>query len=140
MPRWARFLCCTITGQALAFGGVLLAAWAAEQAPRFWSALKDFAGTPAFWTLFLLYGAIAAAAVLTARAIVNLYGLPAPAAGLVAGALLSLCFTAALTAANLSWWGGWTSTWPRLWPAAVWFALPFAGAGSVANWLWERLD
>lgn len=140
MPRWARFLCCTVTGQVLAFGGVLLAALAVEQAPRFWSALQGFAGTPAFWFLFVLYGAVAAAAILAARALVNLYAMPAPAAGLAAGALLALCYMAALTAGNLTWWGGWAGAWPRLWPAAVWFGLPFAGAGSVASWLWERLD
>ncbi|WP_374711995.1 hypothetical protein [Symbiobacterium terraclitae] len=140
MPRWARFLCCTVTGQLLSFAGVLLAAGAVEQAPRFWTALQSFTGTPAFWSLFTVYGAVAAASVLAARALVNLYGLPAPAAGLAAGTLLALCYVAALTGANLTWWGGWAGAWTRLWPAAAWFALPFAGAGSLANWLWERLD
>lgn len=140
MPRWARFLSCTLTGSLLAFGGVLLAAGAVERPPHFWRAFQAFAVTPAFWTLLLLFVLLAAGAVTAARALVNLYALHPVAAGAIGGALLAACYIAALVSGHMPGWGGWEGTLPRLWPAAVWMAAPISAAGAAAGWLWERLD
>ena len=140
MPRWARFLACTVTGGALALGGVLLAAYLTEPAPHFWSGFVAFAATRAFRGLVLLFGVIAAVVVLVTRALVNLCGLPEAVAGFLAGSALALCYTAALTASHLQVWGGWVGVSARLWPGAAWFGLPFALAGALVGWLWERLD
>jgi len=140
MPRWVRFLSCTVTGAVLSFGGVLLAAVAAERPPGFWRALQAFAVTPGFWALALLFCLLAAGAVAAARALVSLYGLPPAAAGALGGAVLATCYLAALVSRHLDAWGGWEGTLPRLWPAALWTALPFAASGAASGWLWERLD
>lgn len=140
MPRWARFLSCTVTGAVLSFGGVLLAAALAERPQGFWKALQAFAVTPGFWALALLFCGLAAGAVAAARALVALYGLPPAAAGTLGGAALAACYLAALVSGHLHAWGGWEGTLPRLWPAALWMALPFAASGAASGWLWERLD
>lgn len=139
MPRWARFLSCTVTGTLLSCGGVLLAAAAAERSPGFWRAFQAFAVTPAFWGMLLLFGALSAGVVAAGRALVHLYGLPAETAGATGGAALAACYLAALVSGHLQAWGGWEGTLPRLWPAALWLALPFAASGAAAGWLWNRL-
>mgnify|MGYP001263529815 FL=1 len=140
MPRWARFLSCTVTGALLSLGGVLLAAAAAERPPEYWRALQAFAVTPAFLGLVLFFVLLAAGTVATARALAGLYGLPAAAAGVIGGTVLAACYMAVLVSAHLPAWGGWEGTLPRLWPSALWVAAPFAASGAAAGWLWERLD
>jgi len=139
MPRWARFLSCTFTALLLSLCGFLLAAYLTEHAPHFWSGLQAFLATADFWSLVLLFGLMAAAGLMSARAVVNLYGLPDPLSGFLAGSAPAVCYVALLLASQLSAWGGWHGAWPRVWPAAVWLILPFALAGAVANWLWARL-
>ncbi len=140
MPRWARFLSCTITGSLLTFGSVLAAAAAVERPHAFWRSFQAFAVTPAFWRLLLLFVLLAAGAVAAGRAIVHLYGLPPAAAGAIAGAVLAACYMAALVSGHLPGWGGWEGALPRVWPAALWMALPFTASGAAAGWLWERLE
>lgn len=139
MPRWARFLSCTLTGLVLSLVGFLLAAYATERAPYFWSGLRGFLATPQFRDLCLLFGLFAAAALAVGRLLTHLSGLSGIQAGFLAGGMLALCYVAFLLASQVPIWGGWAGAWPRIWPAALWMALPFAVAGAFQNWLWERL-
>jgi len=140
MPRWARFLSCTLTGLLLSLVGFILAAFATERAPHFWSGLRGFIATPEFRDLCLLFGLMAAAALISGRILARLSGLGGSQAGFLAGSILALCYVAFLLASQVPIWGGWAGAWHRIWPAAVWMAMPFALAGALQNWLWERLE
>jgi hypothetical protein len=140
MPRWARFLSCSLTGLLLSLSGFLLAACAQERTTRFWSGLQAFLTTPEFWSLVWLFALVAALSLLVGRVLVHLWGLPASVGGFLSGGALALCYIAFLLAGQVPEWGGWAAAWPRIWPALGWISLPFALSGSLTNWLWERLD
>lgn len=139
MPRWARLLSCSFTGLLLSLTGFLVAAYAQEPLPRFWSGLQEFLTTPAFWSLVWLFTLLTVMGLLVSRALVNLWGLPASFAGFLTGGALALCYVAFLLAGLMPAWGGWAASWHRLWPEAGYLALPFALGGTFANWLYERL-
>lgn len=139
MPRWARFLSCTITGLLMSLVGIVLTAYAQERIPRFWSSLQEYLVTPEFWSLVWLFALLSAVGLVMSRVVCNLSGLPASFAGFLTGGAVAFCYVAFLLAGHLPEWGGWAAAWPRIWPAAGYLALPFAVGGGAANWLWERL-
>jgi len=139
MPRWARFLSCTLTGSVLALAGVLLVTAWLEGGPSFWSQVMAFAGTPAFWSMALLFALLVAVALLLARLAAHLCQLNSAAAGALAGAFLAILYGAFLLAAHAADWGGAAAGLHRAWPAVPLFALPFALAGGLMAWLWDRL-
>lgn len=140
MPRWARFLACSLTGFLITLSGVLLSAYTVEPLPHFWSGLQEFITTPDFRLLCWLFALLAALGLLLGRIIANLWGWPGAIAGCLAGGGLALCYIAFLLASQLPAWGGWAAAWPRVWPAAGYIILPFALAGALGSWLWERLE
>lgn len=140
MPRWARFLSCSFTGLLLSLTGFVLAAYAQERTPRFWSGMQEFLTTPEFWSLVWLFALLTATGLLGGRILANLWGLAGSLAGFLSGAALALCYVAFLLATHLPEWGGWRGALPRVWPAAAWVTLPFALSNAFISWLWERLD
>lgn len=140
MPRWVRFLCCSLTGVLLAVPGLILTAYWQEGRPGFWLALLQFAATSAFWGLLILCLLLVAGGLLAGRGLIRLADLSDPMAGFLTTGSLALGYIAFLTAANASLWGGPSGALQRLWPAGALIALPFALAGSMASWLWGRLE
>lgn len=140
MPRWARFLSCSLTGLLISLTGFVLAAYGQERATGFWGGMQEFLTTPEFWSLVWLCALIAGAALLLGRIVANLWGWAAGLSGFLAGGALALCYVAFLLASHLDEWGGWRAALPRIWPASAWLSLPFALAGAFATWLWEQLE
>lgn len=139
MPRWARFLSCTLTGLLISLTSFLMAAYWYEGGGTFWAQVAAFLVTSEFVNLVLLFGFLTAFTVLLGRAAANLYGMAGGAAGFVAGAGVSLAYGAFLISAQSADWGGLMPALQRVWPAVGYFVLPFALGGTVATWLWERL-
>lgn len=139
MPRWARFLSCSFTGSFLSLVGFFVAVYWFEGSSLYWRSLIDFAGTPEFWYLCGLFALLTAGALLLARLLVRLYALADAVGGLVAGAAAALAYALFLGAMHAPDWGGWVGVMHKGWPAALIFAAPFALAGGVTAWLWDRL-
>lgn len=140
MPRWARFLSCSFTCLLLTLTGFLLAAYWWEGGQSFWSRVMEFLATTEFLYLSLLFGCFSALILIAARLLANLCGVPGPLAGLLAGAAVSLIYIAFILSAHAATWGGFAPALLRLWPSMAPFAAPFALAGAITTWLWERLD
>lgn len=139
MPRWARFLSCTFTGLLLSVAGVLVAAYWYEGGGRFWVDLFDFFATPAFWSLIWLFVLLAAFSLLAGRVFVAIYGMADGVAGLLGGGLVAMAYASFLVASQAPDWGGFAASLGKAWPASLYFAAPFALAGGVTTWLWDRL-
>jgi hypothetical protein len=141
MPRWARFLSCSLTGLLLCLIGFLLTAyWWEGNATTYWPLLLNFMAMPDFWSLVSLFGLLCAGALLLGRIAVHLYGMAGAMAGLLCGALVALAYAAFLISLHAADWGGWSPSLQKSWPSAALFALPFALSGAFTTWLWERLD
>lgn len=140
MPRWARFLSCSFTCLLLSLIGFLLTAYWWEGGRHYWSRVMEFFATTEFLYLAFLFGLLSAATLVTARMAAKVYSLPGPLAGLVAGALVSLIYMAFILSTHAETWGGFAPGLQRLWPSMAPFAAPFAIAGALTSWLWERLD
>lgn len=140
MPRWARFLSCSLTGLLLCLIGFVLTAYWWEGNANYWPLLFNFMATRDFLYLLSLFGLLSAVALLLGRIAVNLYGMADGLAGLLMGALVALAYTSFLISLHAADWGGWSYSLQKSWPAAVLFALPFAISGAFTTWLWERLD
>lgn len=140
MPRWARFLSCTLTGLLFSVVGFLLLADSVERKPNFWAEVVNFLGTIEFLSLVLLFILLTALTILLGRIGVNLYGMADGPAGFLAGGLVAMAHGAFLVSTYAADWGGLTIALQKVWPAAALFVLPFALSGAVANWLWDRLE
>lgn len=140
MPRWARFLSCSLTGLLLCLIGFLLTAYWWEGNAGYWQLLLNFMAMTGFWYLVSLFGVLCAAALLLGRIAVNLYGMPDAMGGLIAGALVALVYAVFLISLHAEDWGGWSNSLQKSWPSAALFAMPFALTGAFTTWLWERLD
>jgi len=140
MPRWARFVSCSFTGLLFSLAAFMLTAFWREGRPGFWLSVLDFLATPSFWSLMLLFAIMTGAALLTARALVKLCGLPAGVAGGVAGCVVAGAYVLFLMASHAPDWGGLAAAARRSWIDSALFLLPFTLGGSLTAWLWERLD
>jgi hypothetical protein len=140
MPRWARFLSCSFTGLLLSLAGFCLAAYWWEGGAGYWRSLLDFAATPDFWYLVLLFGLFAGFTLVAARVAVHTYGFAGGVAGFLAGGTVAAVYVAFLISSHAGDWGGAAVGLARVWPAGGVFAAPFAVAGAVTTWLWDRLD
>lgn len=132
MPRWARFLSCSFTGLVFSLVGFLLTAYWWEGGGQFWKNLFDFVPTSGFWYLVLLFGLFAMATLLGARLVVNFTNLSVGLAGLLVGGVIACTYGLFLAAGHAGS--------VKFWPAGLVFALPFALAGALTTWMWERLD
>ena len=137
MPQWARFLSCSFTGLLVTLTGFFTVAYLYEGTAEYWQSLTNWLVTPAFWYLAGLFGLLTALALVAARVLVRIYGLPDSAAGLIGGTLVSLIYAFFLAATHAPQWG---SMWGKTLTAALVFALPFAIGGAFTAWLWDRLD
>jgi hypothetical protein len=140
MPRWARFVSCTVTGLLVALAGFALAGYWWEGGAGFWQSWLDFMATPAFRGLVLRFGLLLAAGLLLARLWVHYYPTTGSMAGLITGGLTGLAYALALTVTYAGRWGGLAAGLQKSWPAMLLFGLAFGLGGSVSGWLWERLD
>jgi hypothetical protein len=140
MPRWARFLSCSVTGLLVSLGGLIATARWQDGSSHFWRGLFEFVTTPGFWYLVALLGLIAAATTLFARITVHLSTLSGGAAGLMTGGVTALVYAAFLVAAHAHEWGGAAGALQKAWPDALYLAAPFALSGMVAGHLWDRLS
>lgn len=139
MPRWARFFSCGLTAVLLSLAGLALSARYREGGPDFWRQMWEFIATPEFRSLLLLCAVLSGGALVLGRALGRVYGLAAAPSGFVAGAVVAGCYVSFLVASRAAEWGGWQAALMRAWPDGLFLALPFAVAGAVAGWLWERL-
>jgi len=139
MPRWARFFSCGLTALLLSLTGLVLAAYFREGGPSFWRQLWEYLATPGFRSLLLLCAILSGGALVLARLLGRIYGMPAAKAGFLSGAVVAGCCVAFLVASRVAEWGGWQAALVRVWPDAFWLVLPFAAAGGAASWLWDRL-
>jgi len=140
MPRWARFLSCTLTGLLCSVVGFLVVADWVERKPNFWAEVVNFLGTTEFLSLILLFLCLTAMTMFVGRAGVNYYGIAGGPAGFLAGGLIAMAYGAFLVSTYAADWGGLTIALQKVWPAAALFVLPFAVSGAIANWLWDRLE
>lgn len=140
MPRWVRFLSCSLTGLLVSLTGFLLTAWWWEGGPRYWAQVMDFIPTGAFLGLVTLFGVVVVVTLVLARLMVGVYDLGGAFAGLLSGLLVALAYAVFLVSSHLENWGGLLLGVRKAWPDAAVFGLPFAFAGAVVTWLWDRLD
>lgn len=140
MPRWARFLSCSLTGLLLSLIGFFVAAGWWEGEAGFWESVVTFLPTPEFWYTVLLFGLLATVSLLLGRIAVNLYGLAGSTGGFFAGGLVAVAYGAFLVSSHLGDWGGLSAAVQKAWPTGAVFAAPFALSGAVTVWLWDRLE
>ncbi len=139
MPRWARFLSCTITGLLLSLIGFFMVAYWREGGPEFWPNVFDFLATAAFWGLAWLFVILSALTLVLARVGVKIYGLGAAVSGILSGLLVALAYASFLIASHAPDWGGLAASIIKVWPSAVAFSVPLALSGAMTDLLWERL-
>lgn len=140
MPRWARFVSCTMTGLLLSLTGFLAVASWWEGGQGYWLQLLGFLGRAEFWSLVWLFTLLSAGSIIGARGVVHLNGLSDGWAGLAAGSAVGLICVAFLVAAHAPDWGGLLASVARTWPDGPLFAAPVALSGAITSWLWARLD
>ena len=142
MPRWVRFLSCSVTGLLLALVGFFVAVYLYDDGARahYWQSLIRFTGSPVFLLLAGVFGLMMAGALLMARVLVRLYAVSDGVAGLIGGTAAALCCVVFVVTTHARDWGGWVSVWSKVWPAGLVFALPVALSGGFTAWMWRRLD